>query len=148
MMTTARQRKKVTRTSFEKKEVKAGLENSAKLEDVTNLTSAARDALHPEAESAFEVLKVAVKECPSFKNTSFTKVENRMSWTRALLCTRTSVSYWPASAYDNRSTRGQAHSAHNLHDREGTRNAGRIISNILTFEADGPIFDSNLMLFQ
>lgn len=69
-VTIRRQSKKVTRNSIDKV-IKAAAESVTKMETVIRLTSAASDAIQPEAESALEVLKVATKEYCFVRYTSF-----------------------------------------------------------------------------
>lgn len=60
-MTIRRQSKKATRTSFDER-LKAAAEMVAKLENVIEVTPAASGALKLQTESAFQLLKIAVRE--------------------------------------------------------------------------------------
>lgn len=55
--------------------MKDAVESVARMKDVTDMTPAASSPLHSEAESAFQVLKVALREYRLVKDTSFSELE-------------------------------------------------------------------------
>lgn len=74
-MRAGRQSKRETRISPDDA-VKIAPESVAKMETVTEMTPAALGALYPEAELAFQVLKVVKREFRFVENTSFNPLED------------------------------------------------------------------------
>lgn len=75
-MTDARQNKKMTRSTFDGEEVKVGVENLAKVEKVTGAKPAAFGTLQPEAESAFQVIEIAIRDGCLIKDGSINELED------------------------------------------------------------------------
>lgn len=111
MMTTRLQSRKMRRTCFDEV-AKVVTESDAKIEEVIEMTPTASGALQPEAQSAFQMLEIAISKYFFVENTSFNRLKDleKLETNSALRHSVNMVLVDPA--YGTRSARSQAGFAH------------------------------------
>lgn len=129
-MKIARHSEKVTKNSFEKMAVTAA-ETASKGMDAIDVTQMASGTLQPEAQSATQMLMVAMREYCVVKDTSFNELEDlhKLEIGSTL---HQNVNLLLADPLSNtRNARGQASSTHDVLSKEDVNDAVKFMSNIV-----------------
>lgn len=139
--------RKVTRTSPDKEGAKVEVESSARLENVSDATTAVFGALQLKAESGFQVLEIAVSKCCFAKDSTFIELEDLEELeSRAALHLNVNL-VLADFPYNTCSARGRANFPHIASCKKDIEDAVHFKSNVMTPGAQGHIFCSAMMFF-
>lgn len=134
MMTTGRQSKKVTKTSFDEGGAKVGEESVPKVEDVIDAILTPSRALRTKAGSAFQVLKIAFRAYGSVNYTSFSETVTGSALHRNLNLVLASP------PFSTRSAPGQVSFSHDVLRKVDINDDVRLMSSLMAPKAHGPRF--------